>query len=474
MSKTNCVILAAGEGKRMFARSSKVLCEIAYKPMILWVTDAALNAGVDSICAVVSDDDVRAVLPESCEVRYQKERLGTGHAVLTAEDYLEQHKDEDTLILYGDVPFMDSETIIESLQVHRGSGAAVTVISAVVDDPTGYGRIVRAGGRLREIVEELDCDDITRSIKEINSGAAWFKTKNLIDAIKRINNNNARGEYYLTDAIGILIAEGEQAECYRSASPLVALGVNKPIDLLNMNDMAKEKMLRHHLDRGVRFVSRDGIVISPDVEIEAGATILPGTVLYGKTKIGRDSVIGPNSLLFNVTIGERTVFNESQGYNSVVGSDAKIGPFVQLRPNCRIGDLVKIGDFVEIKNSNIGEGTSISHLTYIGDADVGEYCNFGCGTVFVNYDGEKKNRTTVKDFAFIGCNTNLIAPVTVGRAAFTAAGTTVTKDVPDGALALDRGTLIFKEGWGERKLRSYIEKKTLIKEENEKKREENK
>ena len=258
MSKTNCVILAAGEGKRMFARSAKVLCEVAYKPMILWVVDAAKNAGVDSTCVVVSNKDTEAVLPESCEVRYQAERLGTGHAVMMAEDYLEQHKDEDTLILYGDVPFMDVETILESLGHHRASNAAVTVISAIVNDPSGYGRIVRSSGRLVSIVEESDSDDATKAIKEINSGAAWFKTEQLLKALQKISNNNAKGEYYLTDAISILIGDGEQAECYRSANPDVAFGANKPIDLLNLNDMANERMLIYHLNRGVHFVSRDG------------------------------------------------------------------------------------------------------------------------------------------------------------------------------------------------------------------------
>ena len=458
----NCVILAAGEGKRMFSRSSKVLCEVAYKPMILWVTDAAKSSGIEQICVVISNDDVKSAVGDDCTIAYQRERLGTGHAVLCASDFLKSHAGEDTLILYGDAPFIDINTIRNSLALHRETNASATIISAEIADPFGYGRIVRRGGSISAIIEQADTDDATGQITEINSGAGWFKTDALLRALSKITNENAQGEYYLTDAVSILIGTGQTVGVYRAETPDVTLGANSPVDLLNLNDLAKERAIVKHLSVGVHFVSRSGIIIGPDVIIAPGAEILPGSILIGKTEIGAGSIIGPNSMIKNSVIGNNTVLNETHVLESKIGNNVSIGPFVQIRPDCVINDDVHIGDFVEVKNSTIGEGTAIAHLTYIGDSDVGCYCNFGCGVVTVNYDGEKKSRTTIKDFAFIGCNTNLISPVTVGRSAYAAAGATISKNVPDGALALDRGQLIFKEGWATDKLKTYIERKTAL------------
>ncbi|MEA4912629.1 MAG: bifunctional UDP-N-acetylglucosamine diphosphorylase/glucosamine-1-phosphate N-acetyltransferase GlmU [Oscillospiraceae bacterium] len=455
--KLNSVILAAGEGKRMHSTSSKVLCEVAFKPMLAWVVDAAKTAGIEDICVVANSDDVRQAA-DGCTICEQKERLGTGHAVMCAKGFLEARADGNTLVLCGDAPFIDADTIARSLDEHIQNANAVTCISAVVSDPTGYGRIVRREGRLAAIVEQADCNDATAVICEINSGAYWFRTDALLEALGAIKNDNAQGEYYLTDAVAILIKSGGRAGCFTAASADVALGANRPIDLLNLNDIASERAIARHLDNGVRFVKRDGIIIGPDVVIEPGAVIMPGTILYGKTFIGAGAVIGPNSLVSSSSIGAGTHFNSSQAYNCTVGRRATIGPYVQIRPDSVIDDKVKIGDFVEVKNSHIGEGTSVAHLTYVGDADVGKHCNFGCGVVFVNYDGEKKSRTVVKDYAFIGCNNNLIAPVTVGEAAYTAAGATITKDVPDGALAVGRPETRVIEGWAARKLKKYIEK----------------
>ena len=460
--KVNSVILAAGEGKEMFSRASKVLCEVAYKPMILWVIDAALSAGIDNACVVLSNDDTEKAVSHRCEIAYQRERLGTGHAVMCASDFLNSHADEDTLILYGDTPFMDAETILGSLALHRESGAAATVISATVEKPSGYGRIVRKGGKISAIAEQSDIDDATEKISEIYSGAGWFKTDLLLKTLIKITNENTQGEYYLTEAVSILIRTGQTVSVYHAATPDITLGANTPLDLLNLNDIAKERAIKKHLENGVHFVSRSGIIIGPDVEIAAGVEILPGSVLYGKTRVGTGSVIGPNSLLNEAIIGENSQINATHVHLSTIGDNVSIGPFVQIRPDCVVGNNVHIGDFVELKNSVVGEGTAIAHLTYIGDSDVGRYCNFGCGVVTVNFDGETKNRTTIKDFAFVGCNTNLISPVTVGESAYTAAGTTIQKDVPDGALAIDRGQLIIKNGWATNKLKAYVAKKTVL------------
>lgn len=465
----NCVILAAGEGKRMFSRSSKVLCEVTHKPMISWVIDAARGADINEICVVVGNKDVEDAA-KGCSIAYQEQRLGTGHAVMCATDFLSGHIGEDTLILYGDTPFMDSITIDKSYTLHKESKAVATIISARLEDPTGYGRIVRKAGKIAAIVEQVDTDDATAKIEEINSGAGWFSTRALIEMLGKIENKNAQGEYYLTDVVSILIEEDQNVSVYQADNSEVTLGANSPLDLLNLNDIACQRAIVKHLQNGVHFTSRYGIIIGPDVEIAPGAEILMGSILYGKTSIGRGSIIGPNTLICDSTIGENTELNACQIYEAKVGSNVSAGPFSYFRPNTNISDWVDIGDFVEIKNSNIGEGTAIAHLTYIGDSDVGRFCNFGCGTVTTNYDGENKYRTVVKDYAFIGCNTNLIPPVTVGEKAYTAAGTTITKDVPDGALAINRGDLNMKEGWADKKLQAYVEKKQKLMESRNKKK----
>lgn len=457
-SDTSCIILAAGEGKRMHSKKSKVLCEVAFKPMINWVIDSARGAGIENICVVVSSDDVRAAA-DGCTVCEQKERLGTGHAVMCADSFLKDHRG-DVLILCGDAPFISSDVISSALREHRQSKNKVTVISAVLSDPAGYGRIVREDGGLKAIVEARDCTDEQLSIDEINSGAYWFDADALGAALLTLRADNAQGEYYLTDTLRAIAEAGGRAGCFTAPTPDVVLGANSPADLLELNRIAERRIIARHLENGVRFVSLDGVVIGPDVEIEAGAEILQGTTVYGKTRIGAGSVVGPNSLLEDAEIGRDVEFLSSFGRRCTVGDGARIGPFAHLRPGSHIGPSVKLGDFVEIKNSTVGEGTSVAHLTYIGDSDVGKHCNFGCGVVVANYDGSEKHRTEVGDFAFVGCNTNLIPPVRVGSRAYTAAGVTITSDVPDGALAVGRAKQSNLEGVGERKLKKYIEKKS--------------
>ena len=455
----NCIILAAGEGKRMHAPHSKVLCEVAGKPLLSWVLSAVRAAGIDAVCVVASSDDVKRAAA-GCEIREQTKRLGTGHAVLCAMDFLKSNLGGHTLVLCGDAPFIDEQTIAASCAQHLEQDNALTVIAAEVADPSGYGRILRRGENLLGIVEDADCDELQKEIREINSGAYWFRTADLLDALANLKNDNAQGEYYLPDTLSYLIGTGKNAGCYRASNPNIVLGANRPIDLLTLNEIASRMAIGRHLAAGVRFIETSGVVIGPDVKIEPGATILPNCQLYGDTTIGEGAVIGPNTVLTDTRIGAGTVVNASQCADSEVGAHATIGPFVQLRPKSVIGDKVKIGDCGEVTNSTIGEGPSLAHLTYIGDSDVGRHCNFGCGVVVVNYDGEVKNRTTVGDFAFIGCNTNLVAPVKVGNGAYTAAATTVTKDVPDGALAVGRARQQNIEGWAARKLAKYIEKKS--------------
>ncbi len=450
------VILAAGQGKRMHAEKSKVLCEVGFKPLLNWIIDAARSAGIENICVVASSDDV-VEAAAGCTIAFQKERLGTGHAVMCAREFLEGGH---TLVLNGDAPFIDQKTITDALQHHLDADNDVTVISAEIESPNGYGRILRnKDGAFEGILEDADCLPEHRAIREINSGGMWYKTDSLNSALVGIRNSNRQHEYYLTDAITVLRHQDKRVDCFTAGNPDIVLGANSPADLLLLNEIATKNAIARHLENGVRFISRDGIVIGPDVRIGAGTTILPGTLLIGKTVIGAGSTIGPNSVLTDTVVGDNTVINACQCTESRVGNGATLGPYTQLRPDSVIGDGAKIGDFVEIKNSTVGDGTSVAHLTYVGDADVGKHCNFGCGIVFVNYDGEKKSRTVVGDYAFIGCNVNLVAPVEIGEAAYVAAGTTVTRPVPAGALAIGRADQTIKEKWAEKKLETYLLKK---------------
>lgn len=456
----NAVILAGGMGKRMKSDKPKVLLEVLGKPMLQWVIDACNDAGISNICVVkgYGADMLDEYLLGSLRTVLQPERLGTGHAVSCASCFLEEFSDGNTLIAYGDSPFIDPETIKSSLELHIASKSAVTVITARLDNPRGYGRIIRSEDGIEGIVEEKDCSDSQRKINEISSGCYWFNTKKLLEALPRLQRNNSQGEYYLTDTISILKSDGCVAQAYLSDNQDSVLGANDRAGLLKLNDIARMKVIFKHLEAGVELISTDAVTISPDVKIAPGAKILPGSMLMGKTIIGRDSVIGPNTRLLNVTVGERSTLDNVVATDSRVGSDAKIGPFVQLRSGSVIADKAHIGNFVEIKNSAIGKGSSVSHLTYIGDSDVGKNVNFGCGTVTVNYDGSVKSRCEIGDNAFIGCNTNLVAPVKIGEAAYTAAGSTITKDVPDGALAIERGTQVIKEDYAKQKLKRHLEK----------------
>lgn len=456
----NAVILAGGQGKRMKAEIPKPLFKVLGEPMLEWVIGACEGAGISDLCVVKGY--MAEMIDEYLDGRYetvlQAERLGTGHAVMQAVPFLKKNADGNTLVLCGDAPFIDSRTITDSLEMHKNNGNSVTVITSEVDEPFGYGRIIRTADGISSIVEEKDATPEQKKIKEINSGAYWFRTADLIEALGLLTTDNSQGEYYLTDTIYILLGKGRKADAFKSENPNVVLGANDRKGLLMLNKTAREDIISRHLENGVEFTCTDGITIGRDVVIGAGTQILSGTVLSGKTTIGTDCVIGPDCIIENSTVGNGTKLNYVQCYESQIDNNVKIGPFVQVRPGSHIKSGAKIGDFVEIKNSVIGEETAVAHLTYVGDSDVGGCVNFGCGVVTVNYDGEKKSRCTIEDNAFIGCNTNLIAPVKVGKGAYTAAGSTITKDVPADALAIERGETRTIEGYAARKLKNRKKK----------------
>lgn len=455
------VILAGGQGKRMHAPKPKPMFEVLGEPMLEWVLGACETAELTRICVVAGyeSEQILAYLGDRCETAYQAERKGTGHAVMQAKDFLNGDTDGNTLVLCGDAPFIDADTIKGSLARHIEEKNTVTVITADVAEPTGYGRIIRTDSGIKGIVEEKDATDAQRAIKEINSGCYWFRTTDLIGLLGRIKNNNKQGEYYLTDTVAIALDSGMRAGAYKSANPDVVLGANDRKGLLMLNETARQRVLDRLMAAGVGFVCTDGIIIERNVQIGRGTEILPGTIIRGKTIIGENCKIGPNCLIENTVIGDNVTLNTVQAYDSQIDSGVRIGPYVHIRPDSHICTGVKIGDFVEIKNSEIGEGTMIAHLAYLGDSDIGRHVNIGCGTVTVNFDGLKKSRCEIGDHAFIGCNNNLIAPVSLGKDCYTAAGATITADVPDYALAIDRGTLHIKEGYTLRKFAKKKEEK---------------
>ncbi len=450
--KTSCIILAGGAGKRMKSERPKVLAEVLCKPMLGWVLDAAQNFGFDEIAVVTG---FRAELTSAyitsrggnITICHQAEQKGTGDAVKSAQEVID--RSEAVCVLNGDAPFIDAATLRASLELHRNSGSEVTVITAEIDDPQGYGRIIRDNGAFSAIREQKDCSPEEAEICEVNSGAYWFSSRKLSETLPKLSTGNAAGEYYLTDCVELM----ERREAYKSANPDIVLGANTRGALLELNQLARLRRLSQLMEEGVSFITLDGIIIGADVKIGCDTTILPNTVILGNTTIGKGCTIGANSHIENCTIGDGVQLNNVQAYDSVVEDDVKIGPFAQLRPGTTIRKGVKIGDFVEIKNSDIGINTAVAHLTYVGDSDVGRGVNFGCGCVTANYDGINKFRTKIGDHAFIGCNTNLIAPVEVGENATTAAGSTITKDVPANSLAVERGQVRVIENWGKNALR---------------------
>jgi len=449
------IILAGGQGKRMKADMPKPLFQVLGEPMLEWVISACENAGISDICVIkgFKGEMIDEYLGGRYKTALQAERLGTGHAVMQAVPFLQEDTQDNTLILCGDAPFIDSDTIKDSLMLHKQNENSVTVITAELENPHGYGRIIRTKGGISGIVEQKDASDEQKKIKEVNSGAYWFRTADLIDLLGKIKNDNAQNEYYLTDTISIAISEGKNAGAYKSENPDIIKGANDRKDLLELNNYARNQVIEKHLVNGVSFICTDGIIIERHVEIEAGTSVLPGTILRKNTKIGSGCVIGPNSVIENCKIGNNVTVNTAHAYDSEIESGVEIGPYVHIRPESLIKSGAKIGDFVEIKNSTIGSKTAIAHLVYVGDSDIGKKANIGAGTVTVNFDGVSKSRCVIGDYSFIGSNTSLIAPVKLGKGVYTAAGTTITKDVPDYALAIDRGELKINEGYTLRKLK---------------------
>lgn len=460
MSNKCAIILAGGKGTRMKTEQPKVMCEVLFKPMVSYVLDAVKEAGCTDVCVITGhcSEVVEAALPADVETAFQAERLGTGHAVMQATDFIERHKGWDVLILNGDGPMIDAETLNQAYDYHKENDNKITLISAIVEDTNGIGHIKRdENGVLERIIEHKDANEEQKKINESNAGMYWFDAQALLHALSKITNNNVQNEYYLTDTLAILIGEGENAGAFVTPDATVTLGANDRVQLNGLNNLMRERIFKKLMVAGVDIPCTDGVMIGKDVVIGNDTTILPGTIILGNVTIGKGCTIGPNCYIKDSVIGDYVELNSTQVLDSEIAEGADAGPFVRIHKGSKVGPKVHIGDFVEVKNSVIGAGTKSAHLTYIGDSDVGAGVNFGCGTVTVNYDGKTKSRTVIGDHAFIGCNTNLIAPVTVGNSAYIAAGSTITDSVPEDALSIARARQVNKDGWVKEK-KPYKEK----------------
>lgn len=418
MEHLMAVILAAGEGKRMKSRNSKVIHRISGKALIEWVFNSISNAGITESIVVVGHraDQVQECLGDKVKYTVQEKQLGTGHAVMQAEDYL-KNKEGSVFVLCGDAPLITTETIERTLKFHKEKGNSATVITAELIDATGYGRIVRSeDGSVTRIVEHRDTNEEEKKIKEVNSGMYCFSINALLDSLKELNNNNSQGEYYLTDTLEILIKKGLKVGAVKVNDESEILGINDRIQLAEASGIIRKRILDRHMRSGVTIIDPLSTYIDDDVTIGIDTIIYPSSILEGNTCVGEECLVGPNSRIVKAKVGNRVEINNSVVLESSIDDDTHIGPFAYLRPGSNIGKKVKIGDFVEVKKSKIDDGTKVSHLTYIGDAEIGKNVNLGCGVVVVNYDGKKKNKTIVGDNAFVGCNVNLISPRPFGPA----------------------------------------------------------
>lgn len=446
------IILAAGQGTRIKSNLPKVLHKTCGKEMVNHVIDTMRESNLDDVNVIIGRGaELVKERTASREVSYslQEEQLGTGHAVKCAKDFLEG-KSGVVAIFTGDAPLIKAETVSRLIDTHISENNFATLLTSVIENPAGYGRIIRENNDVEKIVEHKDCSEEELKVQEINAGMYCFDIKSLLVCLDKLSNNNAQGEYYLTDVIGMLKEDSKKVGAMITDFE-ETIGVNSRAELAVVEEILRGRVNKKHLDNGVTLIDKNTTYIGLDVEIGMDTIIYPGTIVEGKTVIGSNCILRSNSRITNSIIGDEVTVDNSIIVDSKVGDSSTVGPFAYIRPDSQIGNHVKIGDFVEIKKSVIGNNTKVSHLTYIGDAEVGESCNFGCGTVVVNYDGKNKNKTIVGNNSFIGCNTNLVSPVVVEDNTYIAAGSTITKTVPEGSLAVARSRQTNIEGWVNKK-----------------------
>src|SRR5215204_1170042 len=454
-SETHVVILAAGQGTRMKSSLAKVLHPIASRPMIERVLEIANAVDPATTTLIVGHkaDAVREQLGKNQNLWFalQQPQLGTAHALQQAEPLL-AGRAGSLILLSGDVPLLRPTTLKRLLETHRGSGAAATVVTATVDRPYGYGRIVRTDGRIARIVEERDASPAERQIKEINSGIYAFDLAPLFDALRSIASQNAQGEFYLTDLIAIYRRRKLPVEALLIENAQEIRGINSRSELAEVSRLVRQKKNEELMAAGVTFIDPATTYVDPEAEIAADTVLHPGVVIEGRTRIGAACEIQAYVRISNSEIGDRVTINSFCLISGAqVATGAALGPFAHLRPGTTVGEKAKVGNFVELKNTNLGPRSKANHLSYLGDATVGADVNVGAGTITCNYDGVNKHRTVIEDGAFIGSDSQLVAPVTVGKGAYVGAGSSIVTDVPAGALGIARGRQNNVEGWVKRR-----------------------
>lgn len=450
------LILAAGQGKRINSNIPKVLHKVCGKEMVNHVIDTLRRTNVEDINVIIGKGaELVKTNTESRSVTYsmQEEQLGTGHAVKCAADFLKGKKGT-VAVFCGDAPLIKEDTINKMFDEHLANKNSATVLTSILDDATGYGRIIRSGDEVLKIVEHKDCNAEELKVNEMNAGVYCFDIELLLESLEKLSNSNAQGEYYLTDVIGIL-----KEEKYRVGAVITdyeeTIGVNSRVQLSQVESILRNRINTKHMENGITLIDSSSTYIGVDVQIGRDTIIYPGNVIEGNTVIGENCILYPNSRISDSVIENNVEIQSSVILQSRIGNNTTVGPFAYIRPESVIGNDVRVGDFVEIKKSTIGDNTKVSHLTYIGDAEVGENCNFGCGTVTVNYDGKNKNKTIIGNNSFIGCNTNLISPVKVEDNTYIAAGSTITNDVKEGELAVARAK--------QRNVKDWVTKRGLTK-----------
>jgi bifunctional UDP-N-acetylglucosamine pyrophosphorylase/glucosamine-1-phosphate N-acetyltransferase len=450
-SDIHVVVLAAGKGTRMKSAVPKVLHAAAGRPLIDYALRAAASLSPASIVIVVGSqaDQLKEALAKRPGLSFalQEPQLGTGHALLQAEPLLRDARGT-LLLLSGDVPLLGAKTLAALVRLHESRKAAATVLTAVVPAPDGYGRIVRQGDQITAIVEHKDASPVDREIREINSGVYAFDIAPLFAALRDIGSSNAQGEYYLPDLVKIYRARGLTVETLRLEDPREILGVNSRKELADVASILKAAKNDELMAAGVTIVDPATAFIGPDVTIGADTVIQPGVYLEGTTRIGVRCQIHSGVRIVNSVVDDGAIINNfCVIIDSHISSGAQVGPFAHLRPHSDVGEDARIGNFVELKKTRIGRGSKANHLAYLGDATIGDHVNIGAGTITCNYDGTAKHPTVIEDGAFIGSDSQLIAPVRVGRGAYVAAGSSITDDVPSDALAISRGKQVNKAGW---------------------------
>lgn len=445
----HAIVLAAGKGTRMKSKKYKVLHEVAGKSMIEHVVDNVRQSGVEQLVTIVGHgaESVKATLGNDSLYSFQEEQLGTAHAVKMASEHLED-KQGTTLVVCGDTPLITQQTLEALITHHETNQAQATVLSATASNPFGYGRIVRdANNHLVKIVEQKDATIEEQQINEISSGIFAFDNQTLFDKLAKVKNDNAQGEYYLPDVLSLILDDQGVVEVHHTNDFDEIMGVNDRVMLSEAEQAFRKRINTFHMRNGVTIIDPTTTYIGADVIIGEDTIIEPGVKLAGKTVIGSDVSIGQYSEITNSQVGANVTIKQSIINEATIADEVTIGPFAQLRPGADLGHKVKVGNFVEVKKSVVKEGAKLPHLSYIGDAEIGARTNFGCGSITVNYDGVNKFKTIIGNDSFIGCNTNLVAPVTLGDRSFIAAGSTITDNVPEDSLALARSKQTTKEGY---------------------------